>query len=119
MRSWPTDSDDYKAAPGSFCGLLGLFGRLLNGHKRSAAANEEGAAGFGKFDPSGIPRKQLDSKFILQIADLLAQRGLREMKPVSRPSYAQFLGDSNKIAEMAQLHNPQSPISPSYRGDNK
>jgi hypothetical protein len=88
---------------------LGLFGRLLNGHERSAPANEKGAAGFGKFDSSGIPRKQLDSKFILQIADLLAQRGLRDMQPVSRPSYAQFLGDSNKITEMTQLHNPRMP----------
>jgi hypothetical protein len=88
---------------------LGLFSREFNGHERSAPANEEGAAGFGKFDSSGIPRKQLDSKFILQIADLLAQRGLRDMKPVSRSAYAQFLGDSNKIAEMTQLHIP-SPL---------
>jgi hypothetical protein len=65
---------------------LGRFGRLFNGHERTAPPKKKNPAGFGKFDPSGIPRKQLDSKFILQIADLLAQRGLRDMKPVSRPS---------------------------------
>jgi TetR/AcrR family transcriptional regulator, transcriptional repressor for nem operon len=42
------------------------------------------------------------------------------MNPVSRPPQTQFLGDSNKIAEMTQLHSSSFPvISPSYRRDNK
>jgi hypothetical protein len=84
---------------------LGPFSRLLSGYQHSAPTNEKDPAGFRKLNPSGIPRKQLEPKFIFQIADLLTQCGLRDMKPVSCPPKARFLGDRNKIAEVTQLHS--------------
>jgi hypothetical protein len=82
-----------------------MFSRLFNGNKHSAPSGEKSPAGFRKLNPSRIPRKQLESELIFQIADLLAQCRLRDMKPVSRPSEARFLGDRNKIAEVTQLHS--------------
>ena len=86
-------------------GFLGPFSRLLSGYKHSAPCNEKDPAGFRKLDPSRIPLKQLEPEFIFQIAYLLAQCGLRDMKPVSCPPQARFLGDPNKIAKVTQLHS--------------
>ena len=108
MRWWRHRGYRLRAVP--FRLFLGLFSRLVSGQKHSAPCDEEGPASFGKLDASRIPRKQLQPEFFLQIADLLAQCGLRNMKPVSGPPQARFLGDRNKIAEVAQLH--RSPFRP-------
>jgi hypothetical protein len=79
---------------------LSLFSCLFSGHQHSAPSSQKGAPGFGQLDPSRISLKQLESELIFQIADLLAQCGLRDMEPVSRAAQAQFLGHSNKIAEV-------------------
>jgi hypothetical protein len=82
-----------------------MFSRLFNGNKHSAPCNEEGPAGFGKLHPSRIPREQLEAELIFQIADLLAQCGLRDMKAVSCSPQARFFGDRNKIAKVPQFHS--------------
>jgi hypothetical protein len=87
---------------------LGLFSRRFSGNQCTAAPKKKNPASFGKLDPSRIPRKQLESELIFQLANLFAQCGLRDMKPMSRPPQAGFLGDSNKIAKVTQLHN--SPL---------
>jgi hypothetical protein len=71
----------------------------------TAPSNEKDPASFRKLNSSRIPRKQLEPEFIFQIAYLLAQCGLRDMKPVSWPPQARLLGDRNKIAEVTQIHS--------------
>src|SRR5260221_10926403 len=95
-----TVSGDYEPSPLSFRGFLGLFSRQISGHQRPAPSKKKNPASFGKLDPSRMPRKQLQSELIFQFANLFAQCGLRDMKPMSGPSQARFLSDSNKIAEM-------------------
>src|SRR5215469_14825290 len=108
MRWSLANTTDHEPSSFSLRGFPGLFSRLFSSRKCSAPSNKKDPASFGKLDPSRIPRKQLDSELIFQIADLFAQCGLRDMKPMSRPPQARFLGDSNKIAEMTQLHS--SPL---------
>src|ERR1700736_931154 len=103
-----TVSGDHEPSPLSLRGFLGLFSRQFRGHQRTAPPKKKNPARFGKLDASRIPRKQLESELIFQFANLFAQCGLRDMKPMSRPSQARFLSDSNKIAEMTQLHS--SPL---------
>jgi hypothetical protein len=81
-------------------------------------STKKGSAGFGGFDSSRIPHKQLDPEFIFQIADLLAQRGLRVMKAVSCPAQAQFLSDGDKIADVTTLRaysRQHVPTLPCYQ----
>jgi hypothetical protein len=77
-----------------------LFSRQFGGHQRTAPPQKKNPAGFGKLDPSRIPRKKLEPELIFQLADLFAQCGLRDMKPMSCPPQARLLGDSNKIAKV-------------------
>ena len=74
-------------------------------YKCTAPAKKENPASLGKLDPPRIPREQLESKLILQLANLLAQCRLRDMKPIRRPPQTRLLGDSNKVAKVTQLHS--------------
>jgi hypothetical protein len=100
-----TVSGDHEPSPLALRGFLSLFSRQFSGHECSAPAKKKNPASFGKLDPSRVPREQLESELILQLADLLAQCGLRDMKPIRGPSQARLLGDSNKIAKVTQLHS--------------
>jgi hypothetical protein len=59
----------YRSKKVSFHFLRGFLG-LFSSRKCSAPSNKKDPASFGKLDPSRIPRKQLDSELIFQIADL-------------------------------------------------
>jgi hypothetical protein len=71
--------------------LFPLESADFSGYQHSAPSNEKDPASFRKLDPSRIPRKQLKTELIFQIAYLLAQCGLRDVEPVSCPPQARFL----------------------------
>jgi hypothetical protein len=49
-------------------------------------------------------RKELRPELLLQISDLLTQRGLLDMHNLRRPPKVQGIGDSNEVSEMSKLH---------------
>ena len=51
--------------------------------------------------------KQLHTELAFQLADLSAQRRLPHAEPLSGARDMPFLGNSDEIAEMPQLHWPQ------------
>jgi hypothetical protein len=99
---------DHEPSPLSLRDFLGLLSRQFSSHQCTAPSKKKNPASFGKLDPSRIPGKQLQSELIFQFANLFAQCRLRDMKPMSRPSQARFLSDSNKISKVTQLHRPLS-----------
>ena len=81
----------------------------------SACANDEpgvvekGAAGFGQFDASDAADEKSDADFLLEVADLAAERGLRRVKLLLRGElHAPRLGDRDEIAKMPKLHQTLS-----------
>jgi hypothetical protein len=64
----------------------------------------EGPPRIGERNMMAAAIQQLDADELFQLADLLAQRGLRGAKARCSPREVQFLCDSNKIAEVSQFH---------------
>ena len=56
-------------------------------------------------EPTSRAFVERGTKSLPQLPDLNVEGRLRNMKPMGRPPQAQFLGNSNKIAEMTQLHS--------------
>src|SRR5690242_4227760 len=70
---------------------------------------EKGTASRGERDSPRTPLQQRDADLELEVADLPAQRWLRGMEPpLGGIGQAAFLGNSNEIAQMAQLHGHAS-----------
>jgi hypothetical protein len=64
----------------------------------------ENLAGRGRPDASGAALKQHDAEPLLQLGDLLAQSGLRDMDDGSRAGKTAGVDNFNKIPELAKLH---------------
>jgi hypothetical protein len=88
------------ATLGALCGEDGALG-LGKGLPR---LREKCLPGRREFDPSLCPTKQAGAEFILKAPYLLAQRRLRDVKPRGGAAEMQLLGDSEKGAEVSQLH---------------
>src|SRR5258705_4662458 len=83
--------------------------RFLGAAQHSLGFNDKHAARFRKADSFGSAVEKCDAKFILQIADLAAQRRLRDMKPGRSARDVLLFSDGDKISKMAQFH-PQPSI---------
>lgn len=62
-----------------------------------------------KLHPPAGPHKESGFELPLEIADLLAERGLRNPEPVRRGGEAQFFGDGHEITQVPQLHR-RAPV---------
>jgi hypothetical protein len=68
---------------------------------------KKGTSSRGQRDAARATLQQWNSDFDFEVADLPAQRWLRGMQPpLGGIGQAAFLGNSNEIAQMAQLHSP-------------
>ena len=77
--------------------------------QREPGMVEKGAAGFGQFDASDAADEKSDADFLLEVADLAAERGLSRVKPLlGGELHALRLGDRDEIAKMPKLHQPLS-----------
>jgi hypothetical protein len=74
------------------------IGDLVEILKELAGFLQEGSAGGRDLDSRGCADEQADTKLILKVAHLAAQRGLRNMQKESGASEAFTLGDSDKSA---------------------
>jgi hypothetical protein len=64
----------------------------------------EHPAGFGELHLALRPVEQLHLQLVLQLAHLVAQGRLAQVKPLCGPPEVQRLGERDDIAEVAQFH---------------
>ena len=93
-----------------FSGKLGSFPRILS-EQRRAGFIEENFPRLG--EPHGFCAmvEQRHAQLILQVADLPAQRRLRDVQPRRRARDVLFFGDSDEISQVAKFHSwPAYPV---------
>ena len=64
----------------------------------------EQAPGFGQPDRTDIAVEQLRPHFLFKLADLPAQRRLGDIELLGRLREVAFIGDSNEVTELANVH---------------
>ena len=72
--------------------------------QHGARMAQKSLAAFGRGDPAAGSVQQLRTEFFFQMADLKAQRRLRDMHLRSRLRDARALDDGDEILELSQLH---------------
>ena len=76
---------------------------------------EEGPASGGERDLPAGAHEQVGAEDALQIADLVAQRGLRDVEARRCPAEVQLLRDSKEIAQEPRLEIHSRKLSPARR----
>ena len=79
----------------------GTLGRVESG----SGCGQEGRTGFGEFDSSAGSGEELDAEFVFERLDLMAERGLHDMRFRGRAGEVAFLGDGENIAQLLQFHS--------------
>ena len=87
----------------------GAAGRLRGGfglHQRQTGVIEEGAAGRRQSDATHAAGEERNADFILEVAHLAAERGLRRVQArFRRELHASRFRDGDEIAKVPQLHS--------------
>jgi hypothetical protein len=59
---------------------------------------------MGKQHPALAPVEKPDPQFFLQLTNLIAERGLRNVHSLGGPSKVEFFGDGDKVTKVSQFH---------------
>jgi hypothetical protein len=86
---------------GHLCHQTGVIGL----GQRAARLGFEHAAHLGQLHPAARPLEQAHAQFFLQCTDLLAERGLGHAQTLGRAAEMQFLGHTQKTAQLFQFHS--------------
>jgi hypothetical protein len=65
---------------------------------------QEGAAGIGQRHVVTAPIEESDAHLDLELANLLAERGLRRVQPGGGAREVQLFGDRQEVPQMPQFH---------------
>jgi hypothetical protein len=95
---------DPKIAEHPFARSLRRARRLVRLTQYAAGFGEECRSCCRQRHASLVAVQQLDSQLELELSDLLAQRRLREVKPLRRAPEMQLFGHGNEIANPSKLH---------------
>ena len=87
---------------------------MLGLREDAADLVEERAARGGELDAAVGAVEQHDVQLALELADLLAERGLRDAQARRGAAEMQLLRDGQEVAEVAELHRSRS-ISQKYQ----
>ena len=108
---WRKDSDvgcrkgSYRQIAGAPSGgLLRESARMLDATKDVFRLTQEGAAGARQRDVMTTPIEQRDANRHLELANLLAERGLRGVQAAGGAREVQLLGHRHEVPQMPQLH---------------
>ncbi len=71
-----------------------------------ARIGQQSAPRIGQLHAARLAPEQLHAQFLLQPANLLAERRLLHPQPFRRPRDVAFLGDRDEVAKVAQFHLP-------------
>src|ERR1044072_554690 len=67
-------------------------------------ALQKGSAGIGQLHASWLPPEQLNVQFLLQAADLHAQRGLLDPQALCSTGHVLFFSNCNEVAQVPEFH---------------
>ncbi|CAM5314026.1 hypothetical protein SSPIM334S_01878 [Streptomyces spiroverticillatus] len=95
-------------APAQLGQLLDLAAGGVGVGEDTAGEGEEGPAGVGEGDVAPGPGEEVGPQLALQGADLLGQRGLRDVQLLGGAGEVPGLGHGHEIAELLELHADQS-----------
>jgi hypothetical protein len=87
-----------------------LCGALERG-ERGRRLGEQRAAGGGQLDPSARAQEQWRAELVLELADLVAQRRLRDVQARGRAAEVELLGDGEEVAQQARLEVDRRRLS--------
>ena len=69
-----------------------------------SGALQKGGAGVGQLHAAGLSAEQLNIQFLLQTADLHAQRGLLDPQPLRSTGHVLFFSNGNEVAQVPEFH---------------
>jgi hypothetical protein len=108
---WRKDADvggrkgsDRQIAGAPSGSLLREPARMLDATEDVFRLAQEGAAGIRQCHMMTAPIEQGDTNGHLELANLLAERGLRRVQPGRGPREVQFFGDGQEVPQMPQFH---------------
>jgi hypothetical protein len=78
----------------------GFFDQLQDRER----AGVQQAAGLGRLDATRMADKQRDAQVLLDLADLHAERGLRDVKLIGGARHVAGLHHTHEVSELAQVH---------------
>src|SRR6185295_869179 len=84
----------------ALCRALGPFGL----RKRQASLGQERLSGGGELRPARDAVEQRSPDLTLEIANLPAQRWLRDAQSRGGPPEMELFGDRHEVAQVTQLH---------------
>lgn len=76
----------------------------VHGREDRASVVEKALARREQLHPARSAREERRPELVLERADLAAQRRLRDVQALSRPTYVSFLGDGNEVADLREAH---------------
>jgi hypothetical protein len=65
---------------------------------------EQGASGVRQRNLALRAVEQPNPELLLELANLLGDRGLSDVQPLRGPAEMQFLGDCDEVSDVAKLH---------------
>ena len=77
---------------------------LVGGGERAAGRWQQRAAGLSEHDVPAVTHEQRGAHLVLERADGRAQAGLDDMDPGRGPGEVQFLGNSDEVGQLPELH---------------
>ena len=83
---------------------LGLSDRGFTIFEDASGADQKRLTCRRERDSFAPSLEQISSKLAFEVVNLLAERRLRNIEPVGSMREVQFLGGSNKVFKMAELH---------------
>ncbi|MNT54097.1 hypothetical protein D3C72_1912310 [compost metagenome] len=78
--------------------------RAFQMRQRAARLIQKQRAGLRQFHAAAGARQQRRPQFFFQRLDLQAQRRLADVQPAGGLAEAQFLGDGDEVAQLAEIH---------------
>jgi hypothetical protein len=98
------DEADAEEAEVSVADAAGFGEVFLNVAQGAAGAIEEDFAGGGEFDRARGSEEERVAEDLFELADLLREWGLREVKAIRGAAEVEFFGDGDEVAEMAEFY---------------
>src|ERR1700741_2228054 len=84
----------------------GLHPQLVGVRQQVSRLGKECRTRWRQHNSSAITIEESDFEVALQSLDLLGERRTGDVQPVGGPAEVQLLGDSDEVAQLAQLHWP-------------
>ena len=83
-----------------------------------ATFGQQDRAGLGQLDAAVRAREQLYAQLLLELADLLGDRGLGDVQARGRVAEVPLLGDGDEVPQMSKLHGAGGSFSSRDSGTN-